>query len=120
MEPTAAEPSVTTKAARAATAKTATAVATTTAPAAARHGCVWLRKYQNARERRYCNSEAACDANASHADPLLSVAARLAADGAGSRACYRDRPRLRMKSNLISRPAEPSCEPARVRINELE
>ena len=91
MEPTAGETAVTAaKAAMAATTKAAaTAVATTTAPApaaAARQGGVWLRKYQNARERRYSNSQAACDANAFHADPLLSVAAGLAAKGAGFKA----------------------------------
>ena len=107
MEPAAKAATVTTtKAATVTTTKAATAPMTaTTAPATtAREGGTWLRKYQDARESSDRNAYAACDTNASHADPLLSIATGLAVlirrgdvgadDGA--------RLRPRMKSSLIS------------------
>jgi hypothetical protein len=83
MESTAAEaaPMKPTAAAEtAAVTTTASTAVTTTAPAAPRQGGVWLGGCQNARERGNGNSQAARNADRLHANLLLTIAARLAAD----------------------------------------
>ena len=77
MEAAATEAAATEAAAVTAPASTAMTTPASTAP---RQGRGWLGECQNACERDNGNSQAACNADRLHADLLLTIAARLAAD----------------------------------------